>query len=97
MCPVCEGGDFYLRRDFDPRTGLAFVITGAVVSGIFYFYDMDLIAYSVFAVLVAIDLLVYRRLRDITICYRCHAEFRGNYPYTADVLEPEWQRKIGKR
>ena len=60
---------------------------------------------SVFAVLVAIDLLIDRRLRDITICYRCHAEFRGKYPrvangfdlHTADVLEPEWQRKIGKR
>ena len=105
VCPVCEGGDFYLRRDFNPNVGLAFVITGAVISGIFYYFNMDLIAYSVFAVLVAIDLLIYRRLRDIAICYRCHAEFRGKYPrvangfdlHTADVLEPEWQRKIGKR
>ena len=22
-CPVCDGGDFYLRKDFDPKLGLA--------------------------------------------------------------------------
>jgi hypothetical protein len=104
-CPVCLGADFYLRRDFDPTMGLAFVITGAVVSAVFYWFNLDLIAYSVLAVAVAIDLLIYRRLKDITVCYRCHAEFRGAYPrtagafdlHTADLLEPEWERKIGRR
>lgn len=105
VCPVCEGADFYLRRDFDPRTGLAFIVVGAIISGIFYYFNQDIIAYSVLAVAVLFDLLIYRRLRDITVCYRCHAEFRGRYErtanafdlHTADVLEPEWLRKIGKR
>jgi ribosomal protein S27E len=104
-CPVCEGSDFYVRRDFDPKTGLAFVIAGAVVSGIFYFFDKDLIAYSVLGGAVLVDLLIYRRLKDVTVCYRCHAEFRGAYPrtagafdlHTADELEPEWERRIGRR
>ena len=104
-CPVCQGGDFYVRRDFDPKTGLAFVAAGAIVSAIFYFFNQDLIAYGVLAAAVLVDLLVYRRLKDITVCYRCHAEFRGRYPrtapafdlHTADVLEAEWQRRIGKR
>jgi hypothetical protein len=104
-CPVCEGGDFYVRRDFDPKTGLAFVIVGALISAVFYWFNKDLIAYSVLAVAVLIDLLIYRRLKDITVCYRCHAEFRGAYPrtanpfdlHTADLLEPEWERRIGRR
>lgn len=104
-CPVCEGGDFYVRRDFDPKTGLAFVIVGALISAVFYWFNKDIIAYSILAVAVVIDLLIYRRLKDITVCYRCHAEFRGSYPrtadafdlHTADVLEPEWERKIGRR
>jgi hypothetical protein len=104
-CPVCEGGDFYVRRDFDPKTGLAFVIVGALISAVFYWFNRDIIAYSILAVAVVIDLLIYRRLKDITVCYRCHAEFRGSYPrtanafdlHTADVLEPEWERKIGRR
>jgi len=105
VCPVCDGPDFYVRRDFDPRMGLAFVVTGALVSGVFYFFNLDLIAYSVLAAAVLIDLVIYTRLKDITVCYRCHAEFRGSYPraagafdlHTADVLEPEWQRRIGRR
>jgi hypothetical protein len=104
-CPVCGGGDFYIRKDFDPKVGLAIVITGALVSGVFYWFRQDLIAYSVLAAAVVIDLVIYRRLRDLTVCYRCHAEFRGSYRrragafdlHTADVLEPEWERRIGRR
>jgi hypothetical protein len=104
-CPICEGGDFYVRRDFDPKIGLAFVIAGALISAVFYWFNRDLIAYSILAAAVVIDLIVYSRLKDITVCYRCHAEFRGSYPrtapafdlHTADLLEPEWERKIGRR
>ena len=104
-CPICEGGDFYVRRDFDPKVGLAFVISGALISAVFYWFNLDLIAYSILAAAVLIDLIIYRRLGDVTVCYRCHAEFRGSYPrtapafdlHTADLLEPEWERKIGRR
>jgi hypothetical protein len=104
-CPVCEGADFYVRKDFDPQLGLTFVVAGAAISAVFYYFDLDLVAYSILAAAVLIDLLVYRRLKDVTVCYRCHAEFRGAYPrtagafdlHTADLLEPEWERKIGRR
>jgi hypothetical protein len=104
-CPVCEGADFYVRRDFDPKLGLTFVIVGAAISAVFYWFNRDLIAYSILGAAVLVDLLIYRRLKDVTVCYRCHAEFRGQYPrtapafdlHTADVLEPEWERKIGRR
>ena len=29
-CPVCEGADFYGRKDFDPKIGLTVVIIGAL-------------------------------------------------------------------
>jgi hypothetical protein len=104
-CPVCEGADFYVRKDFNPQLGLAFVISGAALSAVFYYLDLDLIAYTVLACAVLVDLLIYRQLKDVTVCYRCHAEFRGKYPrtagafdlHTADLLEPEWERKIGRR
>ena len=104
-CPVCSGGDFYLRKDFDPTIGLTVVIIGALVSGIFYWFGKDLIAYSILAAAVFIDLIVYGRLKDLTVCYRCHTEFRGAYArsasafdlHTADVLEQEYERKIGRR
>ena len=104
-CPVCGGSDFYVRKDFDPKVGLTVVIIGALISGIFYWFGEDLIAYGILAGAALIDLIVYGRLGDVTVCYRCHSEFRGKYQrtaphfdlHTADVLEMEYERRIGRR
>ena len=104
-CPVCTGTDVYVRKDFDPKVGLAVVIIGALISAVFYWFGRDLIAYSILAGAALIDLVVYGRLKDVTVCYRCHTEFRGVYQrrapafdlHTADVLEVEYQRRLGRR
>ena len=65
----------------------------------------DLVAYGILAGAVVIDLVIYERLKDVTVCYRCHTEFRGAYERTApqfdlhvaDVLEQEYERRIRRR
>lgn len=104
-CPVCGGSDFYIRKDFNPKVGLTVVIIGALISAVFYWFGRDLTAYSILAAAALIDLIVYGRLKDLTVCYRCHSEFRGSYRrtapafdlHTADVLEQEYERRIGRR
>jgi hypothetical protein len=104
-CPVCDGDDFYIRKDFDPKVGLSVVISGALISAGFYWFGRDLIAYGILASAALIDLVVYGRLKEVTVCYRCHSEFRGRYQrtatafdlHTADVLEVEYERRIGRR
>jgi hypothetical protein len=104
-CPVCAGSDFYIRKDFDPTIGVTVVVIGAIISGIFYWFGKDLVAYGILAGAALIDLVVYGRLKDLTVCYRCHSEFRGAYErrapsfdlHTADVLELEYERRIGRR
>ena len=104
-CPVCAGADFYVRKDFDPKLGVAAVATAAIISAVFYWYKRDFIAYAVLAAAAALDFIVYRFLKLVTVCYRCHTEFRGAYPrtasgfdlHTADVLEQEYERRIGRR
>jgi len=105
QCPLCAGREFYIRKDFDPKVGLTVVVIGALISAVFYWFGEDLIAYSILGGAALIDLVVYGRLGDVTVCYRCHSEFRGKYPrtaphfdlHTADVLEQEYERKIGRR
>src|SRR5262245_19634160 len=105
VCPVCQGADFYIRKDFDPKVGLTVVVIGALISAGFYWFGRDLVAYSILAAAVLIDLVVYGRLKDVTVCYRCHTEFRGAYErrapafdlHTADVLEVEYRRRTGRR
>jgi uncharacterized protein (DUF983 family) len=104
-CPVCAGADFYVRKDFDPTIGLTVVVIGAFVSGVFYWFGRDIVAYGILGGAALIDLVVYGRLKEVTVCYRCHSEFRGIYPrtapafdlHTADVLEQEYERRIGRR
>ena len=104
-CPVCRGSDFYVRKDFDPQLGLTVIIIGALISAGFYWYEMDLVAYGILGGAALLDLIVYTRLRNISVCYRCHTEFRGDYRrtaeifdlHTADELELEWARRLGKR
>ncbi len=104
-CPVCAGGDFYTRKDFNPKIGVTIVAIGASISAIFYWFKRDLIAYSILAFATLVDLVIYGRLKEVTVCYRCHSEFRGGYKrtapafdlHTADVLELEYERRIGRR
>ncbi len=104
VCPVCEVADFYSRKDFDPKLGVAVVVIGVLVSAGFYGFGMDLVAYGVLAGVVLLDLVIYQWLGDVTVCYRCHAEFRGAYQRTAsafdlhiaDELEHEYARRTGR-
>lgn len=104
-CPVCSGSDFYVRKDFDPKVGVAAVVAAVLISAVFYWYKLDVVAYAVLAVAALLDFVVYRFLDLVTVCYRCHTEFRGAYArtaagfdlHTADVLEQEYERRIGRR
>lgn len=105
VCPICEGKDFYVRKDFNPQVGVGVIVVGVVISSVFYGFGRDLIAYGVLAAAALLDLFIYRLLSNVTVCYRCHAEFRGKYTrsapvfdlHTADVLEVEYERKIRRR
>src|SRR5215813_10772308 len=55
-CPVCTGGDFYTRKDFNPRIGVTIVAVGAGISAIFYWFKRDLIAYGILAFATLVDL-----------------------------------------
>src|ERR1700730_17844830 len=105
VCPVCGGAGFYIRLDFGLKVGLIVGVIVAAAFAAFYLLGLDFIAYSILAFAVLVDLVVYGRLGDVTVCYRCHSEFRGKYSrtalhfdlHTADVLELEYERRVGRR
>src|ERR1041385_4188169 len=104
-CPVCSGAEFYTRKDFNPKIGVTIVAIGASISAGFSYFQRDFIACGILAVATLVDLVIYGRLKEVTVCYRCHSEFRGTYKrtapafdlHTADVLELEYERRIGRR
>jgi hypothetical protein len=69
-CPVCRSDRLYVQRDFNQRVGLGIVVVGALLAPFTPYY-------ASLAVAAAADALLYLALPEITICYRCHAHFRG--------------------
>ena len=69
-CPACGGRQLYVQRDFNQKAGLAVVIVGAALAPFTPFYSSLMVA-------ALIDAGLYAMLPEITVCYRCHAHFRG--------------------
>lgn len=69
-CPACQGRQLYVQRDFNQRAGLAIVVVGALLAPFTPYYSSLFLAGLV-------DAGLYVLLPEITVCYRCHAHFRG--------------------
>jgi len=69
-CIVC-GGELYRHRDFNQKLGIAVVALGAILC---------LLLRSFLPLLgaAALDLLLYKLLPDVAICYRCKAHHRDH-------------------
>ena len=69
-CPACGSKQLYVQRDFNQKAGLAVVAVGAVLAPFTPYYSSLVVA-------ALIDAGLYAVLPEITVCYRCHAHFRG--------------------
>lgn len=75
-CPCCGSEELYVRKDFPQRLGLGLVVVVAL--GSFYFFGRGELGWAlgILVGLVVVDLIIYRLVPTITVCYRCKAEFR---------------------
>jgi hypothetical protein len=69
-CAACGNGLLYVQRDFNQKVGLAIVIAGGLLAPFTPFYSSLFVA-------GAVDAALYLMLPEITVCYRCHAHYRG--------------------
>lgn len=68
-CPCCERKDFYSQKDFNRKIGVILFIIAAILS--IWTYGIS------FIVLYIFDLLLFRKLNQIVICYKCNTIFRN--------------------
>jgi hypothetical protein len=78
VCPHCGCREFFVRKDFPQKLGLALVVVAGVVflvlaarPGTFYIGVLVLLGVSV------VDALLYWFVPRVTTCYKCRADFRG--------------------
>lgn len=77
QCPICGCRRFFRQKAFPRAVGIGLVVVGAILVPLTYGVSLMALALA--------DLLIYRLVPLMAVCYLCRAEFRG-VPVPARVL-----------
>ncbi len=75
-CAFCGNRAFFLQKDFDQRLGCAILAVSLAVALLVGWRFGWIWFTPVLLVTVLMDWIVAARVRPVTICYRCDAEYR---------------------
>lgn len=76
-CLACPSTELFVRKDFPQRLGVAIVVTGFIVSSVFWANHMVISTFAVLLITALIDVVLYLTMGNVLECYRCHAQYRG--------------------
>ncbi len=71
-CPVCDCRHLYPQRDVNRALGCLLVAIGAAL--VPWTYGLSLV------VLAGVDLVLYLRIKECVVCYRCDTVYRDARP-----------------
>jgi hypothetical protein len=75
-CGFCGNRAFFLQKDFDQRLG-CLLMAISLAAALFVGWKVGWIWFTpVLLVSVVVDWIVATRIRPVTICYQCDAEYR---------------------
>lgn len=72
QCPLCGSAHVFRRKDFNQKLGVALIVLGVALA--YFTYGVSLL------VVTLIDFFLFRRIKEVGICYQCQAEFRNHAP-----------------
>lgn len=76
-CAFCGNRAFFLQKDFDQRLGCLFMGISLALA-LFIGWKAGWIWFTpALLASVVVDWVVAARIKPVTICYRCDAEYRG--------------------
>jgi hypothetical protein len=99
-CLACGDHELFVRKDFSQRLGVAIIVTGFVISTVFWAYYRPWLAYATLFATALLDFALYLYVGNLLECYRCHAQYRGLpeldqfEPFSLEVHEKHRQQKI---
>ncbi len=75
-CAFCDNRAFFLQKDFDQRLG-CLIMAASLAAALVVGWKFGWIWFTpVLLATVVVDWIVAARIRPVTICYRCDAEYR---------------------
>jgi Zn ribbon nucleic-acid-binding protein len=76
-CVACGYDDFYIQKDFNRRLGMGIVVVGILFSTYFFNHRQPINAMASLVITAIVDLIIYSLVGTVTVCYSCHAVYRG--------------------
>ena len=80
QCAICRLDKLYVQKDFNRTLGVTIFTAAAILSFILWVKDWVYSAFIVLGAATAADFILYRIWPEVTICYRCHAQYREVTP-----------------
>ena len=69
FCPLCQGRQFYIQKDFNQALGCLIMLIGILLVPKTFGLSLPLFA--------GIDWWLHKKVATMVICYKCLSEFRG--------------------
>jgi hypothetical protein len=76
-CASCGHDDLYIQKDFNRQAGMAIVIAGIAASLYLFARRLPFLAMAALGLTALMDFLTYFFVGEVTVCYACHAIYRG--------------------
>ena len=99
-CLLCGNHEIYKKKDFPHWVGLSILTAACVGSVIPYYLRYPSLTWAILIGSAAVDGVLYLCVGDVSVCYRCGAEYRGfrptpgHKPYELSTGERYRQEKI---
>jgi hypothetical protein len=76
-CAVCGNGELFRKKDFPHSLGMTILVGAFVASTLTYWWYDKILTWVILIGSALFDGLLYLWVKDVIVCYRCHAEHRG--------------------
>jgi hypothetical protein len=76
-CAVCGNAELYKKKDFPHSLGMTILVLACLASTVTYWLYDKWLTWAILIGSAAFDGLLYLWVKDVIVCYRCGAHFRG--------------------
>jgi hypothetical protein len=99
-CPLCGGQELYKKKDFPHKLGMGILVAACLASSVTTLLYQWWLTWGILIGSAAFDGILYLLVKDVVVCYRCQALFRGvpahehHQPFELTVHERYRQEKL---
>jgi hypothetical protein len=76
-CAVCGNAELYKKKDFPHGLGMGLLVLACIASTITYWFYDKWLTWAILIGSALFDGLLYLWVKDVVVCYRCGAHYRG--------------------